>query len=574
MFRVIFFAFLVYTVYGETNLFINGDFETTTYDGSDWYCQGNCKLTASTDSRSGQNSVLVTERNKLWKGAAQRLDLIGGERYKITAYVKLLQLNNNKQYQEIKLTMKCKNSAGKTVYFGFGTTPLVFPGEWFQVGGVHKTDEGSTDCRIYIATDVNTDYLLDDAEAIHIPVNDAWRDEAKQRIEELRKDNIRIRLSGDNVNTSMVHIQLQQTKMKFPLGSVMNADKIVDTEDASNLRYQQVFYENFEWGVLGNALKWKQMQPRVDKVIADKPLNAMLAMKEHGIKQRCHCAFWGVDDRVQDWVKQLDAESLKAAVFERINNVTALTDGMCEHWDVNNEMLHGDFYERSTKDITITPQMFSKMNQLDPDAALYLNDYNVLNNGITTVALKEAGQKFKDFGAPIGGIGVQGHMHGIDIPLMKARLDILEEAGLNVMITEFAINEEDDGIKAQNVEDTLTLFFSHPAVEGVLFWGFWDGRIWEPLAPLFNGPDVTPNAAGKVYQNIFHNEWRTRAYQTLLGEEPFEVRGFMGDYSLTVSYQGVTLATQTFSLTGSGQDVDIQLNGEPGSPSVSNIVTN
>lgn len=56
--------------------------------------------------------------------------------------------------------------------------------------------------------------------------------------------------------------QLKQSKMEFPLGTVMNAERIVDTEDASNLAYQQVFYDNFEWGVLGNALKWKQMQPR------------------------------------------------------------------------------------------------------------------------------------------------------------------------------------------------------------------------------------------------------------------------------------------------------------------------
>lgn len=46
------------------------------------------------------------------------------------------------------------------------------------------------------------------------------------------------------------------------------------------------------------------------------------------MKQRCHCAFWGVDHRVQDWVKELDAAALKEAVFERIDNVTALTDGM------------------------------------------------------------------------------------------------------------------------------------------------------------------------------------------------------------------------------------------------------
>ena len=40
-------------------------------------------------------------------------------------------------------------------------------------------------------------------------------------------------------------------------------------------------------------------------------------------------------------------------------------------------------------------------------------------------------------------------------------------------------------------QEVMTLYFSHPAIEGIILWGYWDGRIWKPEMPLYEGPDVT-----------------------------------------------------------------------------------
>jgi len=37
----------------------------------------------------------------------------------------------------------------------------------------------------------------------------------------------------------------------------------------------------------------------------------------------------------------------------------------------------------------------------------------------------------------------------------------------------------------------MTLYFSHPEVEGVMLWGFWDGKIYEQSTALYEGPNVT-----------------------------------------------------------------------------------
>ena len=54
------------------------------------------------------------------------------------------------------------------------------------------------------------------------------------------------------------------------------------------------------------------------------------------------------------------------------------------HWDVNNEQLHGDFYEQKTRDVNLTSQMFQEVRARDSDVKLFLNDYNIVNMGSYT----------------------------------------------------------------------------------------------------------------------------------------------------------------------------------------------
>ena len=49
-----------------------------------------------------------------------------------------------------------------------------------------------------------------------------------------------------------------------------------------------------------------------------------------------------------------------------------------EHWDVNNEDLHGDFFERHTGNPNVTMQMFRDIHAVDPNVKLFLNDYAIM----------------------------------------------------------------------------------------------------------------------------------------------------------------------------------------------------
>jgi endo-1,4-beta-xylanase len=53
-------------------------------------------------------------------------------------------------------------------------------------------------------------------------------------------------------------------------------------------------------------------------------------------------------------------------------------------YDVNNENLHGFWYESKTSDKDFTEDMIRWMHQQDPNVQLCLNDYNVVADGMFT----------------------------------------------------------------------------------------------------------------------------------------------------------------------------------------------
>ena len=58
------------------------------------------------------------------------------------------------------------------------------------------------------------------------------------------------------------------------------------------------------------------------------------------------------------------------------------------HWDVDNENLHGAWFEEATGQHDLLAQMFTDVNQVDPNVALFINDYNVVSwSGFTVVGI-------------------------------------------------------------------------------------------------------------------------------------------------------------------------------------------
>lgn len=279
---------------------------------------------------------------------------------------------------------------------------------------------------------------------------------------------------------------------------------------------------------------------------------------------RGHNMFWGKDKFVPSWIPAMSSSDIVHEMQAHVRDIMSHTQSKLLHWDVNNENLHGDFFERHTKDPDITQKMFQWIHSIDPSIKLFLNDYAVLPVSTMTTAIKNQAQNFIKNQVPIGNVGLQSHFYttDIDIDVLKYRLDKVAEAGLKIWATELTVDAADEHKKAKALENLLTMFFSHPAVEGVILWHFWDGSNWHQNEALFNGPGITPNAAGQKYLDLVQGSWRSHIKRRLDPNHTVNVTMFKGDYVMHVRQNGHVIHQENFTLDSSGKDLTVHLTGD------------
>lgn len=90
--------------------------------------------------------------------------------------------------------------------------------------------------------------------------------------------------------------------------------------------------------------------------------------------------------------------------------------------------------------------------------------------------------------------------------------------------------------KADDLVEYYKICFAHPAVEGILMWGFWEGANWIPASSLYK-EDWTPTPAAEAYQDLIFNEWWTSEKGKTSGNGKFAVPAFYGKYKVTVDGQ-------------------------------------
>jgi GH35 family endo-1,4-beta-xylanase len=249
-----------------------------------------------------------------------------------------------------------------------------------------------------------------------------------------------------------------------------------------------------------------------------------------------------------------DPDALRTRITDHITNEVATMCGKVVDWDVINE----PYDNHDVMNILGNDEMiawFKLARAYDPKANLYLNDYSILSAGGMDVKHQDHFEKtlrfLKDSGAPINGLGMQGHFGGSPTPpeRMLSILDRFTKIGLSISVTEHDIDTEDEQFQADFTRDFLLTTFSHPAVVAVLTWGFWEGSHWKPNGAYYH-KDWSLKPAGQVWIDLVRKQWRTELEGKTDSSGSFTTRGFLGDYTITVTHNNKT-ATQTATLPAS-----------------------
>ena len=340
----------------------------------------------------------------------------------------------------------------------------------------------------------------------------------EQSIEKHRKGKIIVKSKPDS------EVSIEQLSHEFWFGCAIS-DGIFNGRASENdiKQYKENFLRNFNSAVTENAVKWGNME-RQQGIVNYAVIDAMLNWtEESNIPLRAHNLFWGIPNRVQSWLKEMPDEELEATLKNRAETVTARYKGRFAEYDMNNEMIHGNYYEDRLGP-EITKLMAEWAQNGDPDIKLYLNDYDILTGNMLDKFMAHIRHILKQ-DIPIVGIGVQGHLHSdtFDRTELIRSLDSLAKFELPIKITEFnmpgqrskyhinkirTMTPDEEDLRAKEMIDYYKICFAHPAVEGILMWGFWEGANWIPVSSLYKR-DWTPTPAVEAYQNLIFNEWWT-----------------------------------------------------------------
>ena len=177
------------------------------------------------------------------------------------------------------------------------------------------------------------------------------------------------------------------------------------------------------------------------------------------------------------------------------------------------------------------------------DVELWINEDHI-TNGAWADDYERIIQYLIEKGSPPDGIGIQGHMGAsLDHTAAYAQLDRMADLIPRLKMTEFDVNTQDDELQAQLLNDYMVLFFSHPAMEEVLMWGFWADAHWLGENGALYRSDWSEKPALAAYRDLVFDQWWTDEDGQTDGAGRCDVRGFLGDYEVTVEYEGLQITT-------------------------------
>jgi endo-1,4-beta-xylanase len=342
-------------------------------------------------------------------------------------------------------------------------------------------------------------------------------------------------------------VKIQQVRHEFLFGTAItnhlaeNDSNPMSPEDRK--MFLKILAENFNFAVHENALKWYDCEKQlnvVDYSVADRIWEIC---HELNIPMRGHCIFWAKDKYIMPWLKQLNNDDLRAAVHRRAIGVTEHFKGRISEFDLNNEMINGDFFRRRLG-YGIVNEMAYMAKAGNPDITLYVNDYGVIvENGFNADTYITQIENFLANGVPIGGIGCQGHFvasHKNDSSGRAATtsehvqktLDKLAKFNLPIKITECLFVADDEQGMAEELRRFFPICFAHPNVEAILMWGFWEVGHWQPHTAMWK-KDWTPTPQAQAYRDLVFNKWWTQTSGKANNDGTFKTRAFYGDYIIT-----------------------------------------
>ncbi|HML48761.1 MAG TPA: endo-1,4-beta-xylanase [Clostridia bacterium] len=403
---------------------------------------------------------------------------------------------------------------------------------------------------------------------------DLMEDRIRWGIEAHRKGYADIRVqNADGVPIPGAHVDICQKSNAFKLGAnLFMLDEFKDP--AHSAAYRAIFPKLFNYATL--PFYWGDLEPEQGnpRFAADSPKvyrrpapDLCLAYcRENGVTPKGHCLVY--EPFRPAWLPREDVPAIKRLYEERIAALGARYAAAIPDWEVTNETLyntHSFGYTAFFFAEDHVPWSFACARRHFPQNALLINEgqdrvWKDFHGNRSQYYLQIEGLLLK--GVPVDGIGMQFHVWAqreeapqaaalyYDPQRLYDVMDCYGRLGLPLQITEVTVpcyeaGEAMEDLQAEILRNLYRIWFSHGAMEAVVYWNTVDGGAFGNENHYRAGlirQDLMPKPSFRVLQALFDREWRTQTQTRTDDGGRARFKGFYGDYTLEVTVHGQTKA--------------------------------
>jgi endo-1,4-beta-xylanase len=458
---------------------VGSDFEDGTTQG--WTPRAGETVTATAEAaRTGGFGLGTTARAQSWQGPTLNLldTMEHGVRYTFTVWTRLAA---GEPASQLRMSIERRVQGTPTFETVVGDTTVTADG-WVQLQGTYILAHQVDFLTVYIESTGGTASIhIDDFTMTTVALPPIQQD-----IPDLKD------VLADS----------------FPIGAAIGPVQILG-------QHAELLAKHFNSVTPGNALKWDATEPVEGQFRFDDPDAMVDFAQQHGMQVRGHTLVW--HNQTPAWVFQdasgsplTSSPEHKALLLQRLDShirtVMGRYAGEIAAWDVVNEVIDENqpdglrrsrWYEIAGLDYIRTA--FRVAREVDPDAALFINDFNT-NVPAKREALFNLVSQLRAEGVPIDGVGHQMHIN-IDWPSVAETEQMLQRfipLGVDQQITEMDISiytnsgesfptppPERLATQASRYQAMFDLYREYDEnISSVTVWGLADDDTWLDSFPV------------------------------------------------------------------------------------------